>query len=185
VRGGPSSGGARFRFVNPRWCSARIVGLRVAFSQLSVGLRCPVSKAILDAIARDPDRTLDISANRGQMTPEMAMSQIDRQFRPTLNGVFMERCGPAWHRWAQCCNKKLCFVANDKAYLAYFLGRLADRPDCYYVKYSVRPRDGMYLGRCFLMDEHAVGMLWAECKEDPRMFCSVQDDDFTAPYRTS
>ena len=140
---------------------------------------------ILEAFGQNPECTLQMGINGGQTRPEFAMSQVDGHFRPSLNGVFMERRGPAWNRWAKCCNKKLCFVATDKAYLAEFLGRLADRPDCHYVKYSVRPRDGMYLGRCFLIDEHEVGVLWAECKGDPRMFCSIQDDDFTAPFRPS
>ena len=75
------------------------------------------------------------------------------------------------------------FVATDQALLADVLRQLAARPDCYYVKYSVYSRDGMYLGRCFLADEHEVGVLWAKYKEHPRLFCSVQDDDFTAPFR--
>jgi len=41
----------------------------------------------------------------------------------------------------------------------------------------------MYLGRCFLMDEHEVGVVWAEFKAHQRLFCTVQDDDFTAPFR--
>jgi hypothetical protein len=65
------------------------------------------------------------------------------------------------------------------------LGHLAERPDCFHVKYSVRPRDGMYLGRCFLMDEHEVGMVWARYKEHPQLFCSIQDDDFTSRFRES
>ena len=96
---------------------------------------------------------------------------------------FMDIRGPAWERAGPGCNKKLCFVATDQALLADVLLQLAERPDCYYVKYSVHPRDGMYLGRCFLMDEHEVGVVWAEFKAHPRLFCSVQDDDFTAPFR--
>jgi hypothetical protein len=95
----------------------------------------------------------------------------------------MELRGPAWNEEKRYCRKKLCFVATDQALLADVLGQLAERPDCYYVKYSVQPRDGMYLGRCFLMDEQAVGLLWAQCKGHPHLFCSVQDDDFTAPFR--
>jgi hypothetical protein len=41
----------------------------------------------------------------------------------------------------------------------------------------------MYLGRCFMTEERLVGELWARFKEDPKLLCSVQDDDFTAPYR--
>ncbi len=97
----------------------------------------------------------------------------------------MQSHGPAWIASKQCCNKKLCFVATDQALLADVLGELAARPDCCYVKYSIFPRDGMYLGRCFLVDEHDVGVLWAKYHEHPRLFCSVQDDDFTAPFRPS
>jgi hypothetical protein len=115
--------------------------------------------------------------------PEIAMSQVERFFFLTSNGYFMERRGPAWYTQKEYCNKKLCFVATDQALLAEVLRELADRPDCYYVKYSVEPRDGMYLGRCFLIDERQVGLVWAEFKAHPQLFCSVQDDDFTANYR--
>jgi hypothetical protein len=113
--------------------------------------------------------------------PEVAMSLFERRFRPTQNGYFMELHGPA--RWEQSCQKKLCFVATDQVLLRSVLGELAERPDCHYVKYSVRARDGMYLGRCFLTGEHEIGVLWAEYHDHPRLFCSVQDDDFTAPFR--
>jgi hypothetical protein len=116
---------------------------------------------------------------------EVAMSQIERPFRPTSNGYFMEMVGPAWYHSKRYCQKKLCFVATDLGLLADILGQLAERPDCYYVKYSTYQKDGMYLGRCFLMDEHQVGVLWAKYKEHPHLFCTVQDDDFTAPFRPS
>ncbi len=111
------------------------------------------------------------------------MSQVKSVFRPAFGGYFMGRHGPASERGGPCCQKKLCFVATDQSLLAEILGQLAERPDCYYVKYSVYPRDGMYLGRCFLTDEEEVGRLWAELHAHPRLFCSVQDDDFTAPFR--
>ena len=104
-------------------------------------------------------------------------------FRLSSNGYFMEIRGAASFFNKRSCNKKLCFVATDQALLADVLRELAERPDCHYVKYSVEPRDGMYLGRCFLMDDYDIGVLWAKYKEHPRLFCSVQDDDFTAPYR--
>jgi hypothetical protein len=34
-----------------------------------------------------------------------------------------------------------------------------------------------------LMDERAVGLLWAKYRGHPRLFCSVQDEEFTAPFR--
>jgi hypothetical protein len=104
-------------------------------------------------------------------------------FRATPNGMFMERRGPAWNAERRHCPKKLCLVATDAAVLGEILGRLAERPDCFYVKYSVSPRDGMFLGRCVLLDEREVGALWAQYKKHPRVMCSVQDDDFTLPFR--
>ena len=111
------------------------------------------------------------------------MSYVKSFFRLTANGYFMHCHGPEWYKGNPGCQKKLCFVATDQALLADVLYELAERPDCVYVKYSVHPRDGMYLGRCFLVDEHEVGVLWAKYKEHPRLFCSIQDDDFTAPFR--
>jgi hypothetical protein len=118
----------------------------------------------------------------GPTRVEVSVSHAESLFRPTPGGYYMACLGPAWNEEGRYCHKKLCFVATDRTLLADVLRRLAERPDCYYVKYSVHPRDGMYLGRCFLMDEHEVGMLWAEYKQHPHLFCSVQDDDFTAPY---
>lgn len=114
---------------------------------------------------------------------EVAVSPLDGPFRRSPNGYFLEIRGPASSEGKGYCQKKLCFVATDRALLADVLEQLSWRPDCYYVKYSVYPRDGMYLGRCFLTDPHEVGVLWAEYKSHPRLLCSVQDDDFTAPFR--
>jgi hypothetical protein len=111
------------------------------------------------------------------------MSEIESPFRLSSNGYFLEIRGPASDQGKGFSEKKLCFVARDQSLLADILRQLAQRPDCSYVKYSVAPRDGMYLGRCFLIDEHDVGVLWAKYKEHPRLFCSIQDDDFTAPFR--
>ena len=119
----------------------------------------------------------------GQTGVEVAVLQNGSLFSPDSSGYFMERRGPAWHVKKRGCQKKLCFVATDQALLADVLRRLAERPDCFYVKYSLYQKDGMYLGRCFLLDEHAVGVLWAESHAHPRLFCSVQDDEFTAPFR--
>jgi hypothetical protein len=113
------------------------------------------------------------------------MSQVKAAFQMTVNGSFMERRGAAWNEEKRFCQKKLCFVATDQSLLAGVLGELADRADCVYAKYSARPRDGMYLGRCFLLDEQQVGALWAKYKVHPRMMCSVQDDDFTLQFRPS
>lgn len=81
------------------------------------------------------------------------------------------------------CNKKLCFTATDQAYLVGVLRELSDHELCHRVKYSREPRDGMYLGRAFFRDPVLVGELWARYKTDSKLFCSVQDDDFTILFR--
>lgn len=111
------------------------------------------------------------------------MSRVAWPFRPSRDGYFMEILGPARYAGRPYCQKKLCFVATDLELLAEVLARLAERPDCHYVKYSLYSRDGMHLGRCFLSDEQEVGRLWAEFKPHPRLFCTIQDDDFTAAFR--
>ncbi len=83
------------------------------------------------------------------------------------------------------CNKKLCFTATDKAFLVELLFELSRQPDCFFVKYSVVPKDGMYLGRCFLLTEERVGELWRQYKAHPKLTCSIQDDDFTLRFRNS
>jgi hypothetical protein len=52
----------------------------------------------------------------------------------------MERRGAGWNDERRFSQKKLCFTATDQALLLRVLGELADRPDCYYVKYSIEPR---------------------------------------------
>jgi hypothetical protein len=126
-----------------------------------------------------------VSADPVQTRAEVAVFQPKTFFYLTSNGYFMHYHGRAWNQQNEGCQKKLCFVATDQALLADVLRQLGARPDCVYVKYSVYPRDGMYLGRCFLMDEHEVGVLWAKYHEHSRLFCSVQDDEFTAPFRPS
>ena len=119
------------------------------------------------------------------MKAGFAVRKLNNAFHVTNNGYFMHIHGPAWSQSAPGSQKKLCFVARDQELLAEILGELAERPDCVYVKYSLYNRDGMYLGRCFMRDDHEVGVLWAKYKEHPLLFCSVQDDDFTAPFRPS
>jgi hypothetical protein len=112
------------------------------------------------------------------------MSERERPWEP--QGPYRQRRGPAWDPEAPRsppCNKKLCFVATDEGFLVGLLSELSDRPDCWGVKYSVEPRDGMYLGRCFMSDERTIGALWDEYKRHPKLMCSIQDDDFTAGYR--
>lgn len=98
------------------------------------------------------------------------------------NGIYMERFG-AVGRAAPHSNMKVCFVATDREFLAGLLLELAARPDCFYVKYSIEPRDGMYLGRCFLLTNGASAKLCAAHKGHPRLMTCLQDDDFFNPFR--
>ena len=108
---------------------------------------------------------------------------LEGQFSPSHGGVFMERSGPARLGDKQFSQRKLCIVATDRIALTRFLYDLSLRDDCYYVKYSTKPRDGMFLGRCFLTTDAAAGQLWAELKPHPKFLCSIQADDFTKSFR--
>lgn len=108
---------------------------------------------------------------------------FEGQFSLSHGGVFLERSGPARIANQQFSQRKLCIVATDQNALARLLYDLSMRDDCYYVKYSTKPRDGMFLGRCFLTTDAGVGQLWAEMKSHPKFLCSIQDDDFTEDFR--
>jgi hypothetical protein len=109
-------------------------------------------------------------------------SDPESHFRPILGGHFMSRHGGAKPSAVRSA-KKVCFVATDKAFLVGLLYELSLRNDCSSVKYSVVPRDGMYLGRCFLTSDAAAGRLCAEYKAHPKLMTSIQDDDFFNTYR--
>jgi hypothetical protein len=114
----------------------------------------------------------------------MTASAADREshFSPILAGNFMSRYGGAGQAAVRS-EKKICFVATDQAFLIDLLYELSLREDCCSVKYSVKPRDGMYLGRCFLTSDSAAGRLCAEYKTHPKLMVSLQDDDFFNAYR--
>ena len=61
---------------------------------------------------------------------EVTVAQVEKSFRMTPSGAFMERRGAGWNEEGRFCQKKLCFVATDQLLLAEVLGQLADRPDC-------------------------------------------------------
>ena len=111
------------------------------------------------------------------------LARLESEFALTPGGVFRHRDGRGRSPGVTCSQQKLCFVSTDKALLAEILLRLSRRRDCYYVKYSAKPTAGMYLGRCFLLSDEAVGRLWARYKRHPAILCSVQDDNFTKDYR--
>lgn len=106
----------------------------------------------------------------------------ETRFRPARGGVFMERYGAAGPAVAHS-NKKVCLAATDRRFLVALLYEWSQRADCYYVKYSVVPRDGMYLGRCFLTTDEAAGRLCREYKSHPKLLVTVQDDDFFNAFR--
>ena len=97
------------------------------------------------------------------------------------NANFLCRNGPV--RGGTCSQKKLCFTATSRELLAKHLLEISRRADCFFVKFGVKPRGGMYLGRCFLESDQAVGELWAEYKSHPSIYCTVQDDDFVGQFR--
>lgn len=109
-------------------------------------------------------------------------NELESRFSPSASGLYMCRQGAAPSGGPRC-NKKLCLTATDKPFLIRLLHDLSLRDDCVFVKYSIAPRDGMYLGRCFLTDEFRIGALWRELKAHPKLMCSVQDDDFTLQFR--
>ena len=106
-------------------------------------------------------------------------------FHATESGIFLERDGRARKISTTYTNKKLCFVATDQQFLAETLLKLSRRRDCYYVKLSTKSKDGMFLGRCFMLDEVVVGSLWWRFKRHPKLMCSVQDDSFAFQFRPS
>jgi putative acetyltransferase len=106
----------------------------------------------------------------------------DSRFRLVPSGRFRERFGPlgggAVHS-----SKKLCLVATDAALLVDTLYGISRRTDCYYVKYGLNARDGMFLGRCFLATDQATAELCAELKDHAQLLVTIQDDDWFASFR--
>jgi len=80
-------------------------------------------------------------------------------------------------------NRKLCFTSTRRDLLERHLLGLSRRSGCYWVKIRGQGARGMFLGRCFLTTDEAVGHVWAEYKRHPSLFCTVQDDDFTQRFR--
>lgn len=103
---------------------------------------------------------------------------------PSPEGSFLCKDGPAKVRGEKPVNKKLCFVVTDKELVVSILDELASLEACYWVKHTVADKAGMFLGRCFLTDAELLGRLWDKYKKHPRLMCTLQDDDFTARFRT-
>lgn len=99
------------------------------------------------------------------------------------NPKFLCRDGAASALGSAYSQRKLCFSCTDRELLARHLFELSKRPDCFFVKFGTSARGGIYLGRCFLTTDEAVGEVWARYKSHPSMYCNVQDDDFTTRFR--
>lgn len=125
-----------------------------------------------------PDALRDFRSRTS--THSGSTQSVESYFSLTPEGAFMKRFGPAPDKGI---NKKLCFTATNQSLLASVLKDLSDLPECHFVKYSTKPKEGMYLGRCFLTDENLLGRLWQEYKGHPQLMCSIQDDDFTKTFR--
>lgn len=113
---------------------------------------------------------------------DTASSDLEQHFTITHNGSFRSRDGAAGRSRAFS-QKKLCFVATDKPFLIALLYELSLRDNCAFVKYSIRPRDGMYLGRCFLTTDDDAGRLCQSYKAHPKLLVTLQDDAFFDVYR--
>jgi hypothetical protein len=110
-----------------------------------------------------------------------SFAELEESFTVSRD-VLMARDGAAKRR-GQRSNKKLCFVSTNKEHLVRLLFELSSRDDCCWVKYSISPHDGMYLGRVFMTTDEIVGRLWAQYKAADKVYCTVQDDDFTQRFR--
>lgn len=112
------------------------------------------------------------------------MSNIlnDPRFRLVPSARFRERFGPLGQN-AAFSRKKLCLVGTDPAVLIDVLYGISLREDCFYVKYGMIAREGMYLGRVSLATDQAVSELCQELKGHPSLMVSLQDDAWFDRFR--
>jgi hypothetical protein len=114
--------------------------------------------------------------------PTRSLAELEAEFRP-VGDSFFARDGRAKLAGEPKPARKLCLVATDQRFLAEILLELSNDARCHFVKYSRRPKDGMYLGRCFVTDDDLLGALWARYKRHPKLMCSLQDDAFVERFR--
>src|SRR5690554_8077908 len=101
-----------------------------------------------------------------------------------MNDRFRIIRGPSYApKSLEVCNKKLCFFGTDRAIMAEVLYKLMQRDDGFAAKYSTYTKGGMLLGRAFFTNEETVGRLWQGFRSHDRIFCAVQDDDWSLPFR--
>jgi trans-2,3-dihydro-3-hydroxyanthranilate isomerase len=157
----------------PSTLHARVIGSAERLERVEVGGNAVVIGGGVIELP-EPPRTSAAAKASGVAFPD---------FELRMKGQFFCLDGPARKRAEGYSNRKLCFTSTRQDLLARHLRQLAARDDCYFVKFGVRARGGMYLGRCFLSSDAAVGELWALYKNHPTLFCTVQDDDFTLGFR--
>lgn len=112
----------------------------------------------------------------------MANPLNDPRFKLVPSGRFRERFGPLG-RDAAFSNMKLCLVATDPVRLLDLLYGISLRQDCFYVKYGMIAREGMYLGRVSLATAEAVSELCQQLKGHPSLMVSLQDDAWFDKFR--
>lgn len=101
------------------------------------------------------------------------------------NGSFLCIDGPAKKAGQKHSNMKVCFTCRDSDFLRRLLVKVVRDKECYWVKMSTKPRDGMFLGRCFFTTKEHAAQLWAKYKTHPRFMVTLQDDDFASTFRES
>ena len=123
--------------------------------------------------------THDPFGNRVELiqNTEVDISHFDKR------GLFLCIDGPARTDEKEYSQMKLCFTSVNKAQLMKLLLQFSKEEDCYFVKLSDSPKNGMYLGRCFFTNQDKVGKIWAKYKNNPYFMVNVQNDNFTKDFR--
>lgn len=62
------------------------------------------------------------------------------------DGPFLCLDGPAKKEGRTYANMKVCFTCRNEDFLKRLISKVAEDEECYWVKMSTKPRDGMYLG---------------------------------------
>ena len=101
------------------------------------------------------------------------------------HGSFLCLDGPAKRAGRAKANVKVCLTCRDHDFLQRLITKIAKDNECYWVKMSTKPRDGMFLGRCFFTTKEHAAQLWAKYKGHPRLMVTLQDDDFASAFRES
>jgi hypothetical protein len=102
-----------------------------------------------------------------------------------LKDNFLCLDGPAKLAGETYSQMKVCFTTCREEILKNILIDLSSSQNCYWVKMSTIPRDGMLIGRCFFTTKEAAGKVWAKYKHHPFIIVNLQDDEFAQHFRTS